>query len=92
MFFAKPMLENLNNTLVPELFDRISEIIVDARKWVVQIINNELIVTYWAIGKEIVERERINNIDNQTSRQIILQQSKTTYRKAWQWLFSFQSV
>jgi predicted nuclease of restriction endonuclease-like (RecB) superfamily len=70
------MLEKPNNILVPELFDSISKIIVDARKRVTQTINNELIVTYWAIGKEIVEKERINNIDNQTSRQIILQLSK----------------
>ena len=73
---SKPMIENLNNTLVPELFERINEIIVNARKRAIQTINHELIVTYWAIGKEIVERERINNIDNHTSRQIILQLSK----------------
>jgi predicted nuclease of restriction endonuclease-like (RecB) superfamily len=70
------MLEKLNNTLVPELFDRISKIIVDARKRAIQTINNELLVTYWTIGKEIVEKERLNNVDNQTSRQIILQLSK----------------
>jgi len=70
------MLENLNNILVPELFDSISKIIVDARRRVFQTINNELIVTYWRIGKEIVEKEQINNVDNQTSRQIILQLSK----------------
>ena len=70
------MLENLNNILVPELLDSISKIIVDARKRVVQTVNNELIATYWRIGKEIVEKEQINNIDNQTSRQIILQLSK----------------
>ena len=70
------MLENLNNILVPELFDSISKIIVDARKRVLQTINNELIATYWQIGKEIVEKEQINNVDNQTSRQIILQLSK----------------
>ena len=70
------MLEKLNNALVPELLDSISEIIINARKRVAQTINNELIVTYWAIGKEIVEKERTNNIDNQTSRQIILQLSK----------------
>jgi len=55
------MLESLNNILVPELLDSISKIIVDARKRVVQIINNELIGTYWKIGKEIVEKEQINN-------------------------------
>ena len=70
------MPENLNNILVSELFDHINKIILDTRKRVTQTINNELILTYWAIGKEIVEKERINNIDNQTSRQIILQLSK----------------
>jgi predicted nuclease of restriction endonuclease-like (RecB) superfamily len=70
------MLEKPSDILVPELFDSINKIIVDARKRVTQTINNELIVTYWAIGKEIVEKERVNNVDNQTSRQIILQLSK----------------
>jgi predicted nuclease of restriction endonuclease-like (RecB) superfamily len=70
------MLESQNNIIVPELLNSISKIIINARKRVVQTINNELIVTYWAIGKEIVEKERTNNIDNQTSRQIILQLSK----------------
>ena len=70
------MLERLNNIFVPELFESISKIIVDARRRVSQTINNELIATYWAIGKEIVEKERTNNIDNQTSRQIILQLSQ----------------
>ena len=70
------MIESPNNIIIPELLDSISKIIIDARKRVTQTINNELIATYWAIGKEIVEKERINNIDNQTSRQIILQLSK----------------
>jgi len=69
-------MERNNNIFVPELLDSISKIIVDARKRAVQTINNELIVTYWKIGKEIVEKEQINNIDHQTSRQIILQLSK----------------
>jgi predicted nuclease of restriction endonuclease-like (RecB) superfamily len=70
------MLENLNNILVPELLGAISKIIFDARKRVVQTINNELVETYWRIGKEIVEKEQMNNVNNQTSRQIILQLSK----------------
>jgi len=73
---SKTMSESLNNIFVPELLDSISKIILDARKHVVQTINNELMVTYWKIGKEIVEKEQKNNIDNQTSRQIILQLSK----------------
>jgi len=70
------MNEIKNNILIPELLDSISKIIIDARKRITQTINNELIVTYWNIGKEIVEKEQKNNIDNQTSRQIILQLSK----------------
>ena len=69
-------IENRHTALVPELTDSISRIILDARKRVFQNINNELITSYWAIGKEIVEKEQANNIDNQTSRQIILQLSK----------------
>ena len=62
--------------LVPELIDTISNIIVEARKRIAHTINSELIMTYWTIGREIVEKEQKNNIDNQTSRQIILQLSK----------------
>ncbi len=71
----------MENKLMSELLDNISQIVLDARKQVVQTINNELIVTYWTIGKEIVEKEQINNIDKQTSRQIILQLSKLLTKK-----------
>ncbi len=64
-----------------ELLGNISQIVLDARKRVVQTINNELLVTYWMIGKEIVEKEQTNNIDKQTSRQIILQLSKLLTEK-----------
>ena len=62
----------IDNTLV----ESIKQIVVNARKNVYQKVNNELIKTYWLIGKEIVDMERENNIDNQTSRQIILELSK----------------
>ena len=62
--------------IITELVGSIRTIITDARKRIAQTINNELIAAYWAIGKEIVEKEQNNNIDNQTSRQIILQLSK----------------
>jgi hypothetical protein len=52
------MKENLNHLIVPELLNSISKIITDACKRVAQTINSELIVTYWYIGKEIVEKER----------------------------------
>ncbi|MDR3286761.1 MAG: PDDEXK nuclease domain-containing protein [Prevotellaceae bacterium] len=67
---------DLSVNIVPELIESISQIIVNARRRVVASINSELIVTYWTVGKEIVDKEQNNNIDNQTSRQIILQLSR----------------
>ena len=59
-----------------DLVESIKRIVANARKSVYQRINNELMNTYWLIGKEIVDMERKNNNDNQTSRQIILELSK----------------
>jgi len=64
------------NTIDSHLLESIKQIILNARKSVYQKVNQELILTYWQIGKEIVETEKKNHIDNQTSRQIILQLSK----------------
>lgn len=58
------------------LIDNIKQIILNARKNVFQRVNQELINTYWLIGKEIVDTEKKNSIDGQTSRQIILNLSK----------------
>jgi predicted nuclease of restriction endonuclease-like (RecB) superfamily len=58
------------------LVDSIKDIILSARNNVFQKVNQELIVAYWRIGKEIVETEQKINVDNQTSRQIILSLSK----------------
>ena len=58
------------------LVESIKQIIENARKVVSQKVNQELINTYWLVGKEIVETEQKNCIDNQTSRQIILNLSK----------------
>ncbi len=59
-----------------ELIANIKQIILTARKNVVQKVNSELLLAYWHIGKEIVQSETKNNIDNQTSRQVILNLSK----------------
>lgn len=65
-------LNNIDNRLV----ESIKRIVLNARKNVYQKVNQELILTYWQVGKEIVEEEHKNNIDNKTSRQIILNLSK----------------
>ena len=64
--------QKINN----ELIESIKRIVSNARKNIALKVNNELISTYWHIGKEIIDAEQKNNIDNQTSRQIILNLSK----------------
>ena len=69
-------MEKALNTIDKSLLESIKHIVLNARKNVYQKVNQELIFTYWQIGKEIVETEQKNNIDNPTSRQIILNLSK----------------
>lgn len=59
-----------------DLIENIKSIVSFARKNIARKVNHELVVTYWKIGKVIIESEQKNNIDNQTSRQIILGLSK----------------
>jgi predicted nuclease of restriction endonuclease-like (RecB) superfamily len=68
----KNKLEIIDKSLV----EAIKLIIIDARQKVSRKINQELVLTYWKIGKQIVEAEQENSIDYQTSRQIILSLSK----------------
>ena len=67
---------NSQNIVVADLLIKIKQIINTSRTRLAQTINNELIKTYWEIGKVIVEKEKTNNYDNKSSRQIILELSK----------------
>lgn len=58
------------------LIRNIREIITNSRTNIVRKVNHALIATYWQIGNEIIRNERINKIDKQSSRQIILSLSK----------------
>jgi predicted nuclease of restriction endonuclease-like (RecB) superfamily len=71
------MKENLAN--IPDfkgLIETIREIIFATRTKVIRNVNFELILTYWKIGKEIVESEHLNKFDSESSRQLILKLSK----------------
>ena len=59
--------DNLNG-----LIENIRSIILNARKNVVQNINSELLITYWQIGKLIVEKETSSSFDQKSTRQLIL--------------------
>jgi hypothetical protein len=58
------------------LIENIKKIIVDSRGNITKKVNHALIATYWEIGKEIVFNEQRNEMNNQSSRQIILSLSK----------------
>lgn len=72
-------MKNSNNTPANfdnQLLENIKIIIINSRKNVFQKVNQELILTYWQIGKEIVNTEKKNKVDEDTSRKIILKLSK----------------
>jgi len=61
---------------ITELIENIHAIIKNSRKRVMTNINTELVLAYWNIGKLIVEKEQDSQVDDQTSRKIILEISK----------------
>ena len=64
------------NIDVDNLLETIRDIIFSTRGKIFRNINIELIATYWKIGKEIVEKEKQNSFDSESSRQLILRLSK----------------
>ena len=74
-------MSHLENIVIADLFIKIKQIINASRSKLAQTINNELIQTYWQIGKAIVEKEKTNNYDDKSSRQIILDLSKQLSRE-----------
>jgi len=64
------------NTILKTLEEQIKEVIISSRVKVFKQINNELLLTYWRIGKIIVEQEVSSGIDEQTARSLILDLSK----------------
>lgn len=67
----KPSIE-LNETLI----NNIKSIIVNSRKNIIEKVNRTLVLSYWQIGKLIIENKEEHKIDNKSSRQIILSLSK----------------
>lgn len=69
-------LPTAQNHIVKVLEEQIKEVIVSSRNRTFQLINNELLITYWQIGKIIVNQETANKIDEKTARSLILDLSK----------------
>jgi hypothetical protein len=66
----------VTNPRYAELVARIRQLVENARQGISQKINTELLLTYWNVGKLISQRERQQNIDEKSSRQLILELSK----------------
>jgi predicted nuclease of restriction endonuclease-like (RecB) superfamily len=58
------------------LIKEIKHLVQSSRQRISHNINNELVHTYWLIGKAIVEKEQINSVDDKSSRTLILELSK----------------
>jgi len=69
-------LSKTQNTILKTLEEQIKEVIITSRIKVFKQINNELLLTYWKIGKIIVVQEKGNDLDEQTARSLILDLSK----------------
>lgn len=66
-----------NNILITEeLLVKIKEIIINARKKVLKTINNESLLTYWNIGKIIVEHEQSGKLRAEYGKSVLLAVSK----------------
>ena len=58
------------------LVAKIKHLVEGARQSIVQKINTELLITYWNVGKLIVLEEEQDNIEEKSSRQLILELSR----------------
>ena len=59
-----------------ELVSEIRQLVEQARQSISRKINTELLLTYWSVGRLIVLREKEENIDEKSSRQLIMEISK----------------
>lgn len=69
---AKKAIKSKYNPLILE----IRKLVEDAKANIVRTVNIELLFTYWHVGRLIVEKETTDNIDEQSSRQLIQELSK----------------
>lgn len=61
---------------IADLTNQIKMLIVDSKRRIAQNINQEILTTYWEIGKIIYEREVTQNIDIETISTVLLELSK----------------
>ena len=60
-----------------DLITKIRSIVIDSRKNIARSINNELLKTYWTIGKHIIEFEQNGKIKAEYGKQLLLKLAKS---------------
>ncbi len=58
------------------LMQEIMQIVSNSKRKITQQINNHILLTYWEIGKKVIEKEQEKQIDSQSSRKLIAALSK----------------
>lgn len=58
------------------LITEVKRLVDDAKSTISRIVNKELLFTYWHVGRLIIEKETIDNIDEHSSRQLIIELSQ----------------
>ena len=84
---AKPI-KSRHASLIAE----IKHLVEGARQSIVQKINTELLITYWNVGKLIVLKEEQDNIDEKSSRQLIIRTIKRIDFSCWERIFSLKFI
>ena len=70
-----------NNRIIDDLYDEISNIIVNNKNKMIYQINNTLVETNFMIGKVIIENEQNGNIRAEYGKEILLNLSKKLTNK-----------
>lgn len=61
---------------INQLIQEIKKLVADAKRRIVQNNSNEILLIYWQIGKKIIDKEKENQFDKQSSRALISKLSK----------------
>jgi predicted nuclease of restriction endonuclease-like (RecB) superfamily len=67
---------NFDKTNHQELVTAIKEIVSQSKLVISRAINSQMLVAYWNIGRLIIEKENSSQIDEKSSRQLIIELSK----------------
>lgn len=75
-----------------ELSKKISNLLVEARKRVLQTVNHTMVLTYFEIGRMIVEEEQNGKERADYGKQLLSDLSQTLTKEFWQRFFCYQSA